>query len=1255
MSRKSGGNGRVRLALSSEARQAIIGPNWIGEPILKDAKETKRPPEAVDKTEEAGEMTAQQVVGSVGIALGGMLPVAMPVSATQYRVIRKHPTVSLVRQYLAAPILAGSWSVDADEDAPDEAVDLIQKHVLPLRYDYLMDSIFGTVDWGWQAFEKIYEYKDGSIVITKLKPLLQDLTTILVLNDTGAFAGVRQDYPRLVTLLTDKVLLVSCRVEGTNWYGTSLLENVRGAYDNWKDVNDSASRFDRKIAGAHWVVHYPPGKSDFRGVRNVDNGEIADIVIAALESSGSIRVPNSLANFVDEMNTKAGATQWIIDIKESSPGQTSGFVDRLKYCDTQMVRSFHMPERVLLETEFGTKADAGTHKDLAVTNLELLDGQFSSAINTQLVDQLLALNFGPEMMGKVRIKPSPLVDVTALMLERMYTQILANPQGFVEEAGNVDWDAVKDRLDIPKSATTTQMGDLTDESEETEGGDEDGSNQDKPIPEGMDTKEIKEVAASLRPFERALRLAGFDPSQVRDESGRWTDMGGGVHTVAMEPSARFQKSKYSWAKPILERHKSEIQKHGRKVSQPSASALIEYQNFGYERVNGALRHGSFGGARDNMREISALDNAMITPAPESMVLYRGLRSTVLRGLRVGKVYTDKGFMSTSWDPDVALRGASAAAYELDEEMVLDVHVPKGFPLAFPSAMGIGGWRREREVILPRGTRYIVRSIDRGYHGGPEVEVFPPKGGFKKTKVVAASLTEDADPGEQFGDELTDCDKSWAEVLESATGDDVLSLAGFDPSQARDEDGKWTALGGGGIETHLKQGGKLPKHITQRIPPAWTDVEINLNPNARNYVRARDAKGRRQLIQNPAFVQAQSDSKFTRVRLLDFAKIHAETVKDAKTDEAAAALLLIQETGIRPGGEKDTGADVQSYGATTLLAEHVKKGGALLTFISGKLHHDPDKPPKTIDMPISDPVVRVMLKERAARAGKGGRLFNTDDTKLRAYTDKYGAHPKDFRTAVGTATAVAAIKELGPPPKPTGDAKKDMKAYKKHVALVANRVAAKLGNTPTIALQSYIDPKVFLPWRKPLVASLAGYDPSQPRDGSGRWDETGAGSAVSGEDKLTSSVKRFKTGDEWMHAMPLRASGLIYNWVDDTSRIKDDESATKKFESIIARAPHPRATLYHGAAFAHWHTRFAKIRKGSVITVERPSSWTSMRSVAQSFGRGGVVFKVKTNKAADIRVFNQEEGEFIVPRGTRFKVVSIRKGRYEMFVKLKEAS
>lgn len=271
---------------------------------------------------------------------------------------------------------------------------------------------------------------------------------------------------------------------------------------------------------------------------------------------------------------------------------------------------------------------------------------------------------------------------------------------------------------------------------------------------------------------------------------------------------------------------------------------------------------------------------------------------------------------------------------------------------------------------------------------------------------------------------------------------------------------------------LSNGKPVPEHISSlKIPLAWINVSISMDPKTALWARGTDAKGRHQSIYNPEFTKYQADKKFARV--IEMAKkfdaISKENdsnllSKDPIKSEAAAVEKLIMATGIRPGSEKDTGAAKQAYGATTLLGKHVVVDGdnVRLEFVGKK--------GKDLSIPIEDKAVAAMVVERA-KAGPDSQLFKIDDGQLRSYThslDGGSFKTKDFRTLLGTVTAINKVKEFGDR-KPSSE-----KEYKKMVKEVAIAVSRKLGNTPTIALQSYINPIVFKDWQGYGVGSGKAY-------------------------------------------------------------------------------------------------------------------------------------------------------------------------------------
>ena len=272
--------------------------------------------------------------------------------------------------------------------------------------------------------------------------------------------------------------------------------------------------------------------------------------------------------------------------------------------------------------------------------------------------------------------------------------------------------------------------------------------------------------------------------------------------------------------------------------------------------------------------------------------------------------------------------------------------------------------------------------------------------------------------------------------------------------------------GSGIRGHrtLRPGSKLPPHLANlKIPPAWTKVTYNPDPKGALLVKGFDSKGRPQSIYSEEFKKQGADAKFSRVNELakKFDSITKENnknmqSKDPEISEAASVMQLIMHTGVRPGSDIDTGAKVKAYGATTLEGRHLqvdKDNNVSLDFIGKK--------GVALSIPITDKTIAISLLKRAKTSGTNGKLFNVDENQLLNYTrslDGGKFKTKDFRTFLGTKTAIDKVKEYG------DKIPKSIKEYKQMVKDVAITVSKQLGNTPTIALQAYINPTVFSGWQ-----------------------------------------------------------------------------------------------------------------------------------------------------------------------------------------------
>lgn len=250
---------------------------------------------------------------------------------------------------------------------------------------------------------------------------------------------------------------------------------------------------------------------------------------------------------------------------------------------------------------------------------------------------------------------------------------------------------------------------------------------------------------------------------------------------------------------------------------------------------------------------------------------------------------------------------------------------------------------------------------------------------------------------------------------------------------------------------------LEERKALRIPPAWTDVEIADDPDARLIAVGRDGKGRTQRLYSAAHTQEALVTKFIRQREFNTAmpellrRIEADL--DGQHAEEASVLRLLVLSGFRVGGDADTHAKVKAFGASTLRPEHVIITGDTVHFdFIGKLGARQQHS-------IMDAALANDIGRRLERGGD--TLFATNDGRVRAYLhsrsgDKaFKVH--DFRTWNATEAARSAIERMAGP--------NSAEEYWNRRDEVGDISARKLGDTRKIVLETYIDPLVFEDWRK----------------------------------------------------------------------------------------------------------------------------------------------------------------------------------------------
>jgi DNA topoisomerase IB len=285
---------------------------------------------------------------------------------------------------------------------------------------------------------------------------------------------------------------------------------------------------------------------------------------------------------------------------------------------------------------------------------------------------------------------------------------------------------------------------------------------------------------------------------------------------------------------------------------------------------------------------------------------------------------------------------------------------------------------------------------------------------------------------------------------------------------------WTRRRAGKGFVYLDQDGdRVPEEAVERIrslaiPPAWREVWISPYDNGHLQAVGTDEAGRRQYLYHPDWRTRRDAEKFDRVLVFGEAlgKAREQVLVDLGQDgmplerACAAAVRLLDLGYFRIGN--DVYLDKHgSFGLTTLQRRHVRRHQDRLIFSfvgkSGVEHRI------EIDDPVVGEAIEVMRRRRSSDdcllAYREGRHWRA---MLPALVNDYvrevtgvEASAKDFRTWHATVLAAAGLaarlEEAGGEVSATKG--------KRLVTATMREVADFLGNTPTLARKSYVDPRV----------------------------------------------------------------------------------------------------------------------------------------------------------------------------------------------------
>jgi DNA topoisomerase I len=288
-----------------------------------------------------------------------------------------------------------------------------------------------------------------------------------------------------------------------------------------------------------------------------------------------------------------------------------------------------------------------------------------------------------------------------------------------------------------------------------------------------------------------------------------------------------------------------------------------------------------------------------------------------------------------------------------------------------------------------------------------------------------------------------------------------------------------------------------------IPPAWQDVWIS--PDRHGHIQAlgTDAAGRRQYRYHDDWRRARDVVKYDRVLTLGakLGDVRDEIVRrlgepGLGRDRVLAAAVRMLDVGVfRAGGEQYAPSDDDedgTFGLATLRREHVslKRGAVLFSY--------PAKGNIPRSVALRDPLLHRVVGSLLRRKGGGEELLaykikrdwcDVKTADLNGAVKELAGEEytcKDLRTWNATVLAAvalaAAAAEKGVPGNERG--------RKRIVTAAVKQVSEHLGNTPTVARSSYVDPRVLERFAEghtvlPALQKLEGCEAGLPADDATR--------------------------------------------------------------------------------------------------------------------------------------------------------------------------
>lgn len=387
-----------------------------------------------------------QCQNAVSIYGGVVASPQMPATYSALREVRKNSTVALARKVSMAGIIDAGWGLTG-ENASDETMDLAQKIINNLRRTFVENAMRNLYDFGFAAFEQWLNEEEE----LELKALAPESVKVRI-DKLGDFAGLEIQSlwdATPVILDVDQSVFIGYEPEAGCFFGTDYpLELARPAALEWKQVQTIADRYDLKISGSFLTLFYPPGQGTLNG-ETADNRVLALAYLKSLEGTGSAAIAEGGPQALDDMNSTL-PPRWHVELTGDATARQTQFIERMRYLDSLLVRSYYLPERSVLESQHGTLSESENQVNFSMIALESQHTSLTAEFSRQLLKPYITLMLGRMAADSITLVAGPISRVDKLYKQRLLSELIKiNPSA-------VDLDSLLDEVGVPKSKKITE-------------------------------------------------------------------------------------------------------------------------------------------------------------------------------------------------------------------------------------------------------------------------------------------------------------------------------------------------------------------------------------------------------------------------------------------------------------------------------------------------------------------------------------------------------------------------------------------------------------------------------------------------------------------------------------------------------------------------------------------------------------------------------------------------------------------------------